>query len=274
MSDDPSWAEAAPHAANGEATPGIDEAPRAYAGRDPDAHAPEHVAEPLNGVAHPHTSAVEDAAADDIALESSTPDPEPAPDPIEALTLELRGYRDELAQRETDSIQLVAERLKAEQQLTARMQERIDALQRDQVRALLGPAVTELANLHAAVAEAARRDYESLGPDRIRKEFDLLADQVERTIDLLGAETIDARPGDPFDMRQHSAAKQVPTADPALDKTIAAVLRQGFRFDPDSKPALYARVTVFAFDPALAVQADDADLPLPLGTDRSEDALK
>ncbi|WP_179150804.1 nucleotide exchange factor GrpE [Leifsonia sp. NCR5] len=219
-------------------------------------------------------SADAEAALEGHAPEASVPDLEPAPDPIDALTLELRAYRDELAQRETDSVQLVTERLKAEQQLTARMQERIESLQRDQARALLGPAVTELANLHAAVAEAARRDYEPLGPERIRKEFDLLADQVERTIDLLGAQTLDARPGDPFDMRQHTAAKQVPTADPALDKTIAAVLRQGFRFDPDSKPALYARVSVFAFDPTLAAHAEDADIPLPLGTDRSEDALK
>lgn len=169
----------------------------------------------------------------------------------------------------TTAIERMTSRLAADQDVIGRMQSRIEALQGDQVRALLGPAVTELANLHAAIAEAAGRDYERLGLDRVRKEFDLLGDRVESAIDVLGAVSIDARVGDTFDSRSHQAVKHVPTADPALDKTVAAVLRQGFTFDPDARPALHARVQVFGHDggtdtPGPVSADDDLDVPFPL----------
>jgi molecular chaperone GrpE (heat shock protein) len=169
------------------------------------------------------------------------------------------------------AVDRLTERLRADQDVIGRMQSRIESLQGDQVRALLGPAVTELANLHAAFAESAERDYERLGFDRVRKEFTLLGDRLESAIDVLGATSVDARVGDAFDSRVHQAVKQVPTSEPGLDKTIAAVLRQGFTFDPDGKPALYARVSVHAFDPALVTAVEpsttsastdgEADLP-------------
>lgn len=157
-------------------------------------------------------------------------------------------------------IETVGERSRADQDIISRMQARIEALQADQVRALLGPVVTELAGLHADFAEAALRDYEVLGLARVKKEFGLLSSRIENALDLLGAVSVDAKPGQVFDSRLHTAARQTPTADAALDKTIAMVLRQGFAFQHEAKPALYARVNVYRYDSAPDGPAPQAEL--------------
>jgi molecular chaperone GrpE (heat shock protein) len=156
------------------------------------------------------------------------------------------------------AVDRLTDQVATNQALLAKMQSRIDALQGDQVRALFGPAVTELANLHAEFLEASDRDYERLGLARVKKELGLLADRLENAIDALGASSVAAEVGDPFDSRVHTAVRRVPTTDSALDATIAAVVRQGFTFDPAGKPALYARVSVYvqsSTDPA-AEQSD------------------
>lgn len=151
----------------------------------------------------------------------------------------------------TRAIDRLSQQISADQDLISRMQSRIEILQSDQVRALLAPAVTELANLHAEFAESSGRDYERLGIDRVRREFTILSDHVETAIDLLGAVSLDVQVGDLFDPRVHQAVKNVPTGDAALDRKVAAVLRQGFTFDPAGKPVLYARVRVYSYDSLL-----------------------
>lgn len=185
--------------------------------------------------------------------ESTDPDDAPASDPSPI---------DEL----TKAVDRLTDRVRADQDVIGRMQSRIESLQADQVRALLGPAVTELANLHADFAESASRDYERLGLDRVRKELTLLADRIENAIDLLGASSIDARVGDEFDSRAHQAVKQVPTGDASKDKTIAAVVRQGFTFDAEGRPALHARVHVYSYDQNLVEAGEVLAPPLDIGS--------
>jgi len=133
------------------------------------------------------------------------------------------------------------------------MQVRIEELQADQVRRLLGPVVGELAGLHADLAEAARLDYERLGLARVPREFSFLADRIERALELLDVVSVDAQPGQTFDSRLHAAGRRVLTGDRSLDGSIAAVQRQGFRFAHEAKTSLYARVTVYGYDASLDV---------------------
>lgn len=186
----------------------------------------------------------------------------PVPEPDPTVTLPVDGSPEEPispAQPDIDALTAAVDRLSqqvaADQTVIARMQSRIESLQGDQVRALLAPAVTELANLHAEFTESAERDYARLGLDRVRKEFTLLSDHIETAIDLLGAVSLDVQVGDEFDSRLHQALKKVPTGDSSLDRTVAAVLRQGFTFDPAGKPVLYARVRVHSYDPLLEAAA-------------------
>lgn len=195
---------------------------------------------------------------DEMALAVPTPGEDVGEEPQEVDSIVAPSGASEGSEREFDVVAQLAEltstvgrlseRIGADRDVIGRMQARIEALQGNQVRALLAPAVTELANLHAALGESAGRDYERLGFERVRKEFTLLADQLETAIDVLGAESIGAQVGDAFDSRMHQAMRRVPTTDPVLDATIAAIIRQGFTFEAEGKPALYARVAVYSYE--------------------------
>lgn len=192
-------------------------------------------------------------------------------DPADSDAAERQGELLSAIQHLQSTVEALGERSRADQDIIARMQARLEALQADQVRALLGPVVTELAGLHADFEEAAARDYDALGVARVRKEFLLLGGRVENALDLLGAVSVGAKPGQAFDSRLHTAARQTPTGDPARDKTIAAVLRQGFAFQHESKPALYARVNVYRYDssleaPALPVESTPSSPPIKAET--------
>lgn len=189
--------------------------------------------------------AADEMGGADVAF-PAYPGSDPAPEPSDIIEISKSTKLDGLVA----AVDRLSERIRADQDVISRMQSRIESLQGDQVRALLGPVVTELANLHAALAESSERDYERLGFDRLRKEFSLLTDRLETALDVLGAESVDARVGEVFDSRAHQAVKQVATDRPALDKTIAQVIRQGFTFEREGKPAIYARVQVFTYQEA------------------------
>ena len=244
--------------------PAVDGAAVNVSPTDPDVAAIEQSPHPVDAV-----------DANSIAAESTTgqapPDGGGADQPPGPSGAERHGELLSAIQHLQSTVEALGERSRADQDIIARMQARLEALQADQVRALLGPVVTELAGLHADFAEAAARDYEALGVARVRKEFSLLGDRVENALDQLGAVSVGVKPGQAFDSRLHTAARQTPTGDPARDKTIAAVLRQGFAFQHESKPALYARVNVYRYDnsleaPALPVESTSSSPPIKVET--------
>jgi molecular chaperone GrpE (heat shock protein) len=143
------------------------------------------------------------------------------------------------------------ERLAAQESLIARMQQRIEELQGDQVRALLSPVYQELASLHADLTEAAGKDYSVLPPERLPRELSFLVSRVDTALQLLGLESVGAAAGVEFDSRLHSAVRRVPTGRESLDGMIEDVQRQGFIFPGAAKASMYARVTVYAYDPTI-----------------------
>jgi molecular chaperone GrpE (heat shock protein) len=143
------------------------------------------------------------------------------------------------------------ERSAAQESLIARMQQRIEELQGDQVRALLSPVYQELASLHADLTEAAGKDYSVLPPERLPRELSFLVSRVDTALQLLGLESVGAAAGVEFDSRLHSAVRRVPTGRESLDGMIEDVQRQGFIFPGAAKASMYARVTVYAYDPTI-----------------------
>jgi molecular chaperone GrpE (heat shock protein) len=143
------------------------------------------------------------------------------------------------------------ERSAAQESLIARMQQRIEELQGDQVRALLSPVYQELASLHADLTEAAGKDYSVLPPERLPRELSFLVSRVDTALQLLGLESVGAAAGVEFDSRLHSAVRRVPTGRASLDGMIEDVQRQGFIFPGAAKASMYARVTVYAYDPTI-----------------------
>ena len=141
------------------------------------------------------------------------------------------------------------DRSAAQESLIARMQQRIEELQGDQVRALLSPVYQELASLHADLTEAAGKDYSVIPPERLARELSFLVSRVDTALQLLGLESVGAAAGVQFDSRLHSAVRRVPTGRESLDGMIEDVQRQGFIFPGAAKASMYARVTVYTYDP-------------------------
>jgi molecular chaperone GrpE (heat shock protein) len=150
------------------------------------------------------------------------------------------------------------DRSRAQEDIIGRMQARIEELQADQVRALLGPVATQLATLHGEIVEIASRNTAAPSWDRVAKELGMLALHVESGLELLGMVTVGAAPGTGFDRRWHTATGRTPTADRGLDKTVAAVLRQGFGIEGAQKATVPARVIVYQYDPQLEAAAPPA----------------
>lgn len=141
------------------------------------------------------------------------------------------------------------ERSAAQESIIGRMQQRLEELQGDQVRALLRPVYEQLAALHADITAVAERELRLTNDARLGKELAFLTNRVETAFESLGLVSVEAEAGTVFDSRLHAAVRSKPTPDAELDKSIAEVRRQGFVTPGTAKTELHARVVVYSFDP-------------------------
>lgn len=162
------------------------------------------------------------------------------------------------------------ERSERQEQIVRAMQERISALQGDQVLALLKPALLRFARLHAQAQDSAARAHER--GEKAENDFAFFVTSVEEALGLLDLDSIGAEVGAPFDSSLHAATEAVPTGDPALDRTIAQVVRQGFTYSDAKRVTLPAQVTVYRFDELLAEAVEVPAREYP-GDDKTAEEL-
>ncbi len=136
-----------------------------------------------------------------------------------------------------------------------RMQTQIEDLRADQIRSLLKPVIVSLAELHAHAIQL--HSLDSLDRERIHKEIGLFAHRIEEAIEHLGFDSLNVAAGERFDAVLHTAERTRLTHDPAFDRCIAKVRRQGFAAPEDTKPILYARVDVYRYEAQLSNESDD-----------------
>lgn len=122
-------------------------------------------------------------------------------------------------------------RLEESQRLQSRQSDLIDRLHAEnqqlkagELRAAQLPLVRDLLRLHDDIARMRTAASDADGDLRVVVES--LSDTLARN----GIEAYAPGPGEPFDARLQSAAGVEPTEDEALDKTVAEVTRQGFRW--------------------------------------------
>ena len=109
-----------------------------------------------------------------------------------------------------------------------KMQSKIEDLQSDQVRTLLKPVISRLANLYTEAMTAAERAA-GRGDTQAQKDFGYFADEIEEGLELLDIESLGTRVGDDFNAKIQAASGTVTTDDPNLDRKVAQVIRQGDR---------------------------------------------
>lgn len=185
------------------------------------------------------------------------PNDEPEPSPVDAPVHDA-ALADALLAVEQQLLRF-HERSTRQEEIIREMQARITSLQGDQIQALLKPALQRFAGLHAQALEAAAASQER--GERASNDFAFFAAAVEDALGLLDLDSVDARVGGVFDSVAHHATGTVVTGDPALDKTIQRVTRQGFGYTGATRVTIPAQVVVYRYDETLA-----APLPQPDAT--------
>jgi molecular chaperone GrpE (heat shock protein) len=153
-------------------------------------------------------------------------------------------------------------RLEEAQRLHARQSDLVDRLHAEnqslragEVRGAQLPLIRDLLRLHDDVGrlrEAAAGDGDD-GDLRIAQEG--LVDVLARS----GVESFAPEKGELFDPRMHAAAGAEPTADAALDKAVAEIVRQGFRWD-SGEVIRVAEVRAYRYQGAAPDQPPATDL--------------
>lgn len=190
--------------------------------------------------------------------EASAPTPAAELEVTNAELAELiRGIRGELS--------AFAERSSFYEQLVRQLQARVEILQTDQTQQLLGPVFQRLASLLTDSAGAAEGARAQQGDFRADIEFDYFTDAILETLDLMAAQSVEAKVGDTFDRARHASLNSVPTLDQSLDWTLAKVVRQGIIRHGAERAFIPAKVTVYRYDATSATapaQTDKAQIPV------------
>jgi len=105
-------------------------------------------------------------------------------------------------------------------------------------------AVNSIAHLALAMAESSRDITEDVSPESATALLDSFRVDLDTILAQLGFESLDTSIGDVFDPHRHRALKRVPTADPAQDKAIARVIRDGYSSTATGRILLFADVEV------------------------------
>jgi molecular chaperone GrpE (heat shock protein) len=150
----------------------------------------------------------------------------------EAEELESQGDGESGDAELPATLERLDSRLEESQRLLARQSDLVDRLHAENLELRAGelrsaqlPLVRDLLRLHDDVGRMREAAGES-GED-LRLVQESLVDTLARN----GVEAIAPEIGEPFDSRLHSAAGIEPTEDESLDRTVAAVTRQGFRWE-------------------------------------------
>jgi molecular chaperone GrpE len=162
----------------------------------------------------------------------------------DALDTELGGVDEEVRLLEPEEADAAADpellealerldsRLEESQRLLNRQSDLVDRLHAEnqelragELRSAQLPLVRDLLRLHDDLGRM--REVEGESAEDLRLVRESLIDTLARN----GIESISPRSGEPFDSQLHSVAGTEPTEDPSLDRSVAEVVRQGFRWD-------------------------------------------
>ena len=105
-------------------------------------------------------------------------------------------------------------------------------------------AVNSMAQLSLAMAESSRDLTEDLSAESATALLDSFRVDLDAVLGQLGFVALETAVGSSFDPRRHRALKRVPTSDPAQDKVITRVIRDGYLSASTGRILLFADVEV------------------------------
>lgn len=150
----------------------------------------------------------------------------------------------------TNQIGRFHERSARSEEIIRTMQSRITDLQGDQIQALLKPTIQRFAGLHAQAAEAHQAAVDR--NETAAADFSFFMTSIEDALGLIDFDSVGAAVGVAFDSTRHHATSVAATGDPALDRTIQRVIRQGFTHADAARVSIPAQVTIYQYDESLS----------------------
>jgi molecular chaperone GrpE len=175
----------------------------------------------------------------------TVPQPEAVEQPDEAeapVAEETSGEDTDAVLDRLDSRLAESQRLLARQtELTEKLHAENQSLRAGELRSAQMPLVRDLLRLSDDLERMRAVAAESSGD--LTMVHDTLLDILARN----GIQRFEADRGEPFDPRAHSAAGTEPTEDEQLHRTVAAVVRPGFRWD-SGEVIRVAEVRAYRFD--------------------------
>ena len=105
-------------------------------------------------------------------------------------------------------------------------------------------AVNSIAQLSLAMAESSRDLTEDVSAESATALLDSFRVDLDAILGQLGFSSLDTTVGDTFDPHRHRALKRVTTVDPARDKVITRVIRDGYLSTATGRILLFADVEV------------------------------
>ncbi|RKQ36787.1 nucleotide exchange factor GrpE [Kocuria tytonis] len=147
----------------------------------------------------------------------------------------------------------------AEYERTIRsLHETVENLQRQQLTGVMKPVFQQFADLQAEL-QSAGFQAGGRGDQQYAEEFDYFATVIEGLLDHFDLESVEATAGSHFDSKLHMAVQARPTDDAQQDRTIARVLRQGYRVIGEARVLIPARVVILKYAPPAAEAAETPD---------------
>lgn len=159
----------------------------------------------------------------------------------------------------TDQVSRFHERSARSEEIIRTMQSRITDLQGNQIQALLKPTIQRFAGLHAQAAEARQAAIDR--SETAAADFSFFMTSIEDALGLIDFDSVGAAVGVAFDQTRHHATSVTPTSDPALDRTIQRVIRQGFTHADATRVSIPAQVTIYQYDKSLSTTEPTLDRP-------------
>ncbi len=105
-------------------------------------------------------------------------------------------------------------------------------------------AVNSIAQLALAMAESSRDITEDVSAESATALLDSFRIDLDAILAQLGFESLGTTVGAGFDPHRHRALRRLPTSDPAADKAITRVIRDGYRSAATGRILLFADVEV------------------------------
>ncbi len=204
-----------------------------------------HMAEASEEPATPAPS-VAGLAAEGDALAASPPDL-----PDESPLHDLAKRVESLALLLEESNRLSQER----ERIIDRLHQENQQLRQGELQQAMLPIMRDLVRLYDDLSQSAR-GYASRAettPQDAARDFDCFAEMVTDILYRQGVERYGAREGDAFNSKEHRALGAVQTPEQERDRTVARIVRDGFR--SESRVIRILEAEVYRYAPASASSA-------------------